>query len=93
MFSGFFNKIVIDFKKSFGDNFIQGCVKSVDTTTKKVTLESGQVIDYTDLVFAVGSVGPFPGSTDISNAEDLNIACKKLRVEVVYSTVKHLSFD
>jgi len=53
---------IISFKDTFKDHFVQGRVSNVDFENKKVFLkDSEQVIEYTDIVFAVGSDGPFPG--------------------------------
>lgn len=57
----FLPKIHIDFKKTFGDNFIQSKVASVDFASTSVILENKHVIQYSDVVFAVGSDGPYPG--------------------------------
>ena len=61
---------VINFKETFGDKFIQAKVSNVDFETKKVFLEdSDKEIDYTDVVFAVGSDGPFPGRPNSKTIE------------------------
>jgi len=61
---------VINFKETFGDKFIQAKVSNVDFETKKVFLEdSDKEIRYTDVVFAVGSDGPFPGRPNSKTIE------------------------
>lgn len=53
---------IISFKETFGEKFVQGRVSNVDFEKKKVFLEgSDDAIEYTDIIFAVGSDGPFPG--------------------------------
>lgn len=80
--SDYLPKIAIDFKKTFEDSFVQGTVASVDFENKKVTLESGESIQYTDLVFAVGSKGPFPGAPAHNKAEDQFEECKSYGKEI-----------
>jgi len=61
---------VISFKETFGDKFIQGRVSNVDFEKKKVFLEgSDEAIEYTDVIFAVGSDGPFPGRPQSTTME------------------------
>jgi len=53
---------VISFKETFGDKFLQGRVTNIDFEKKKIFLEgSDEAIEYTDVILAVGSDGPFPG--------------------------------
>ena len=54
-------KTGISYALTFGDKFVQAKVTSVDFESNKVHLDNGDVIEFTDLVFAVGSDGPFPG--------------------------------
>lgn len=61
---------VIGYKKTFGDKFLQGKVSNVDFENKKVFLEgSDKAIEYTDVIFAVGSDGPFPGRPQSTKME------------------------
>ena len=54
---------IISFKDAFGDHFVQGRVSNIDFETKIVFLEdTDQTIEYTDVVFAVGNDGTFPGT-------------------------------
>jgi len=56
------NKSAIYFKDTFGDSFIQAKVTNVDFNSQQVFLDiDHEPIEYTDLVIAVGSSGPFPG--------------------------------
>jgi len=77
-------KIMIDFKTSFGDSFIQGEVTNVDFEGKVVSLASGKSVNYTDLVIAVGNTGPFPSiPNDNQNAQaDFTEACRQLSQEL-----------
>ena len=83
-FLDYLPKIMIDFKTSFGDSFIQGEVTNVDFEGKVVSLASGKSVNYTDLVIAVGNTGPFPSiPNDNQNAqEDFTEACRQLSQEV-----------
>nr|CAB3220680.1 apoptosis-inducing factor 2 [Phallusia mammillata] len=59
---GFAKKTFIFYEPTFGANFLQGKVVDIDTTNKQVSLEEGkEPINYTQLVLATGSSGPFPG--------------------------------
>ena len=65
---------VIGFKETFGDKFIQGLVSNVDFENKKVFLEgSDDAIEYTEVIFAVGSAGPFPGRPQSTTIEVLTV--------------------
>ena len=55
-------KSVIKYKETFGDNFVQGKVTQVDLEAKTVSIDTDHApIEFTEVVFAVGSDGPFPG--------------------------------
>lgn len=70
--SNWMKKTVINYKSTFGDNFIQGKVAKVDLEAKKVYVENvNEAIEYTDVVFAVGSTGPFPGNA-LSNSIEVS---------------------
>ena len=65
---------IISFKDTFKDHFVQGRVSNVDFEHKKVFLkDSEQVIEYTDIVFAVGSDGPFPGRPESTSMAVIKI--------------------
>ena len=65
---------IISFKDTFKDQFVQGRVLNVDFEQKKVFLkDSEQIIEYTDIVFAVGSDGPFPGRPESTSMAVINI--------------------
>ena len=83
-FLDYLPKIMIDFKTSFGDSFIQGEVTNVNFEGKVVSLASGKSVNYTDLVIAVGNTGPFPSiPNDNQNAQaDFTDACRQLSQEV-----------
>lgn len=64
-------KTTIDFKTSFGTNFVLGTVVNIDLEEKFVVVDtSNDVIRYTDLVIAVGCIGPFPGKIFAQKADD-----------------------
>ena len=64
-------KTTIDFKTSFGTNFVLGTVVNIDLEEKFVVVDtSNDVIRYTDLVIAVGCIGPFPGKMFAQKADD-----------------------
>jgi len=67
------DKQCIDFKKSFGDHFHQGFVTKVDLEAKKIFIGDDQEspLEFTDVVFAVGSNGPFPGKSTKATMEDI----------------------
>nr|XP_006821455.1 PREDICTED: apoptosis-inducing factor 2-like [Saccoglossus kowalevskii] len=59
--ASFAKKTLISYKEMFGDNFKHGVVRAIDTNAKTVTLVAGdEVVTYTHLVIATGSVGLFP---------------------------------
>jgi NADH dehydrogenase FAD-containing subunit len=65
---------IISFKDAFGDHFVQGRVSNIDFETKKVFLEdTDKTIEYTDVVFAVGNDGPFPGTPQSNTMEVLSL--------------------
>lgn len=64
---GFSNKTFIPYEPTFGENFKQGKVEDINLENKNVTLNSGESINYTELVLATGSSGPFPGKCDHSD--------------------------
>jgi len=61
---GFYSKTFIPYKPTFGENFKQAAVKSIDAINKKVILSNDECVPYTELVIATGSGGPFPGKCD-----------------------------
>ena len=79
----FTQKTVINFAKSFGDQFIQGKVIAVDfEETKKVTLDNGKQIEFTDIVLAVGSQGPFPGRTFAASMSEVATQYQRLNEDI-----------
>jgi len=61
---GFYSKTFIPYKPTFGENFKQAAVKSIDVLNKNVILSNDECVPYTELVIATGSGGPFPGKCD-----------------------------
>ena len=57
---------------------------SVDLDGNTVTLDSGQTVVYTDLVIAVGNVGPFPSLPTDTQLERIQFlqGCEDLSQEV-----------
>jgi len=69
-------KMFIPYDQVLGESFVRGKVVSVDTDERKVKLESGTEIDYTELVIATGATSPFPGKiidkkADVSATEGI----------------------
>ena len=86
-FIGYMSKTTIDYKNTFGSNFCLGSVTNIDLEKKSVSVEkyTGEekfVIEYTDLVVAVGSNGPFPSRIFSQKAEDAAKEYKELGNEV-----------
>ena len=84
---GYMSKTTIDYKNTFGSNFCLGSVTNIDLEKKSVSVEkyTGEekfVIEYTDLVVAVGSNGPFPSRIFSQKAEDAAKEYKELGNEV-----------
>jgi NADH dehydrogenase FAD-containing subunit len=67
---------------TFGSNFVKGKVVSVKKDAKKVVLEDGTEIEYSDLILATGSTGPFPGRSHADTAAKLKEEYTHLREEV-----------
>lgn len=81
--AGYLPSTAILFKKSYGDNFRQASVVDVKKDDKKVVLDNGETLDYTDLVIAVGSDGPFPSrALDLKTIEGLKEGSQGLADEV-----------
>ena len=79
----FTDKTIINFSKSFGKQFVQGKVTAVDFESKKVTIENGdEQIEFTDIVFAVGSQGPFPGRTFVGNMSEVATQYQSLNEDI-----------
>lgn len=66
----FIKKTMIPYKETFGTKFVQAMVTGVDLEKKEVSLDNGNTITYTDLVFSVGNGGPFPGRLDSGSIEE-----------------------
>ena len=99
-------KTTIDYKTTFGSNFLLGKVVNIDLVNKRVTVNvaaststkvtttalntvvttksntSHDIVKYTDLVIAVGSVGPFPGKVFAQKADEAAAKYKELGEEV-----------
>ncbi|XP_072032901.1 ferroptosis suppressor protein 1-like [Amphiura filiformis] len=63
---GYSNLIFIPYAPTYGESFQQGKVVSIDTTAKKVVLETGDEISYDYLVLATGTTGHFPAKLEFS---------------------------
>ena len=61
VYPDFVKNILIDYRQTYGDQFIQAKVTLVNFASKKVKLDNEDFVDFTDCVFCVGSQGPFPG--------------------------------
>ena len=53
-------KTTISYKQTFSNHFTQGKVTEIDLSGKRVSIDNGDIILYTDLVIAVGCHGPHP---------------------------------
>ena len=71
-------KSLIEYKKAFGDQFLQGHVTKVDLETRKIFVNDNFALDFTDVVIAVGSDGPFPGVAKGFTLEDIKTEYKNL---------------
>ena len=83
----YMSQTTIDFTNTFGSNFCLGSVTNIDLDNKSVSVqrqnkEEQMVIEYTDLVIAVGSKGPFPSRIFSQKAEDAAKEYKELGIEV-----------
>jgi len=80
----FTNKTIINFGKSFGNQFVQGKVTAVDFENKKVTIDNrdDEQIEFTDIVFAVGSQGPFPGRTFVGSMSEVATQYQSLNEDI-----------
>ena len=79
---GFLPKTTISYKETFGSHFVQGKVDNIILREKRVQVDTGDVIQYTDLVIAVGSVGPYPGKPEFPTVKELQEASKALAAEI-----------
>ena len=70
-------KTAIPLKEAFGDNFVQGRVKSLDIEGKKVVLEAGQEISFSHCVISVGSLGPWPARSEVVTRAELETECRQ----------------
>ena len=79
---GFLPKTTINYKDTFGSHFVQGKAENINLREKRVMVDTGDIIQYTDLVVAVGSVGPFPGKSEYTTVKELQEASQALTTEV-----------
>ena len=87
-------KTTVDFEKSFGTNFVLGTVVNIDLKEKFVVVDtSDDVIRYTDLVIAVGCVGPFPGKIFAQKADDAAKRYKEAGDEVIEKFMLEIWFE
>ena len=83
---------MIDFKAAYGSNFVLGTVTEIDLINKYVVVNTSEdVIKYTDLVIAVGSMGPFPSKTFTQKSDVAARKYKYLGNEVVITLYDMLS--
>ena len=76
-------KTTIDFKATYGSNFVLGTVTHIDLIDKYVVVDTLEdVIKYTDLVIAVGTIGPFPSKIFTQKADVAAEKYKNLGDEV-----------
>ena len=93
------NKTTIDFKNTFGSNFCLGSVTNIDLESKRVTVERSRdgdlELEYTDLVIAVGTKGPFPSKVFSQKASDAAKQYKELGDEVneTGKRLNHISWN
>ncbi|KAK2512978.1 Aifm2 [Columba guinea] len=59
--SEFARKTFISYSVTFGDSFRQGEVVGIDPARQRVLLSDGEELQYSHLILATGSDGPFPG--------------------------------
>ncbi|NWW90824.1 AIFM2 factor, partial [Rhynochetos jubatus] len=59
--TGFAKKTFISYSVTFGDSFRQGKVVAIDPERQRVLLSNGEELQYSHLILATGSDGPFPG--------------------------------
>jgi len=83
----YMNKTTIDFKNTFGSNFCLGSVNNIDLENKRVCVErqfgaGNLLLEYTDLVIAVGTTGPFPSKVFSQKAGDAAKQYKELGNEI-----------
>ena len=82
-------KTTINYRQTFTSHFIQGKVTAIDLSGKRVTVDNGDIILFTDLVIAVGSVGPFPGKCFDRRSDDAALRYRELGNEVSMAEGKH----
>ncbi|XP_070537745.1 ferroptosis suppressor protein 1-like [Ptychodera flava] len=83
---GFAKKTMIPYKEMFGENFKQGVVRSINIEDKSVILVAGdEVIHYTHLVIATGSLGMFPAKLMMTVAVDDALSLYKTQIEEIQS--------
>ena len=85
-------KTTIDFKAAYGSNFLLGTVTSIDLNKKQIVVNTvNEPLKYTDLVIAVGSVGPFPGKIFVQTAVEAAAKYSELGNEVHKNLYAHHS--
>ena len=70
-------KTAIPLKEAFGDHYVQGRVRSLDTEARKLVLEAGQEISFSHAVIAVGSLGPWPARSEVVTRTELEAECRQ----------------
>eukprot|EP00094_Tigriopus_californicus_P003592 TCALIF_03455-PA protein Name:"Similar to AIFM2 Apoptosis-inducing factor 2 (Taeniopygia guttata)" AED:0.19 eAED:0.19 QI:0/0.2/0.33/0.83/1/1/6/0/346 len=79
---GFIPRTAIPLKDSFQDQFVQEKVTDINFEGRTLTLESGKSLEYSHLVIATGSSGPFPGRTETRTIQDLADAYETIGNEI-----------
>ena len=75
-------KTTISYKQTFNNHFTQGKVTEIDLSGKRVSIDNGDIILYTDLVIAVGCRGPHPAKVFERRAPDAAQQYRELGNEV-----------
>jgi len=76
---------VIDYQKAFGDKFVRGKVTNVYFEDQVVVIDEKTEIKFTEVVFAVGSIGPFPGNSSRISSEDIKAQYVELSQAIMKS--------
>ena len=87
-------KTAIPLREAFGDRFVQGRVRSLDTEARKVVLEEGgQEISFSHCVISVGSLGPWPARSEAVTLAELEAESRPVLSRIIqifgYSKSSH----
>ncbi|XP_075698867.1 ferroptosis suppressor protein 1 [Rhinoderma darwinii] len=81
--SGFARKTFISYEDSYQDSFKQGRVVGINLQNQTVVLENNEEINFSHLIIATGSDGPFPGKFN-------KTATKKMAIQIYEDLVKEV---